>query len=227
MWTDAGVILRAVNVQSTCLTDCFIAKSAFEKYELDKALEFSVRTDDFIKFLKRADKNSTLSFEFDRDLKIIIKSKWVKMYNMAVGPINDKAKRMPKVALTNKLTCSIDIFKEIIDDVKLASYSIQFKVREKVLSINGQEQSRLSGATLESFMSDGPVIKVDSEKDATCSYGISLFDSMVAALKSTITDIEVEFDSRMPLVIWVEIKGLTRLQHFVAPYIKDDEEVSK
>lgn len=220
--TAEGLTFRAMDPSHVALVDMVWPNSAFEKYECDKEFKFSVRVEDLVRLIRRAEAKDSIEIaSSDDDTLLLRMSNGYKrefklhLIESASGPTP-----LPKLGFNSKAHLIEGTFEKILNDVSTISDHITIRSLKDKIEFTGKSDKGTASATVDKKSDDVLELEVKEESDAT--YSIEYMSNIVKAAGSGSDTLTFEYSSKMPLKIEFKLGDAGgKIDFYLAPRIED------
>lgn len=130
-----GIRLNAIDGSHVTFVHLNIDEPSFDLYECDKPHKIRFDTDEFLKFIKRANKDSILELSIDsNNLVIRFEGLTNKTFKLRLMDVESDVPPMPDIEYPVRLALETKLFKEIVTDIDNFSQKLEIhNDNEKVL----------------------------------------------------------------------------------------------
>jgi len=217
--SSEGITFRAMDPSHVALIDLSWPKSAFEKYECDKPFKFSIKIEDFVKLIKRADvKDSIEITTADEMLVLRIFDGYKREFLLHLIESTYGPTPLPKLSFNVKATIAERAFDRILSDISAISDHMTIEASKDRLIFSGKSDIGSGSVTLEKVSEDLKELEVKEESKAT--YNMEYLSNII---KATASDtVLLEYSSKMPIRLELKLSDLGGKIHFyLAPRIEE------
>jgi proliferating cell nuclear antigen len=215
--TPEGLNLRAMDSSHIALIDLKWPSSSFEKYVCDSNYTLTVRVEDLLKVLRRADTKDKVEMKLGEDntLEFVLHNGYQKDFTIHLVEAQYAQTPLPKVAfnITSKLNTSV--LRQILDDIRSISDHVSIKAEPDKLIFSGKSEVGKVSVTIDKKNPDVQELTVKEAGDATYSieYLSNFAKSMTGAEVLTL-----QFSSKMPIKMEFPLSGKGGVvQFYLAP----------
>jgi proliferating cell nuclear antigen len=200
-------ILRAPNI-------------SFSEFDVEEETRVLIRTDELNKIVRRATRNDSIIFERSPSENAILvtlrdrKTGLTRVFSLPIIEMEPPEIREPQLEGTTRFSMDADIFKIIIQDVKVVSDTVTFESREDgtlTVRAEGEEKEYVWEMRINS-----PLLDIDVAEPSTASYSRSPLE---AAVKPTgaAEVVRGEFATDYPLKLEYTFPNGERMFIYIAP----------
>ncbi len=217
--SSEGITFRAMDPSHVALIDLSWPKSAFEKYECDKPFKFSIKIEDFVKLIKRADvKDSIEITTADEMLVLRIFDGYKREFLLHLIESTYGPTPLPKLSFNVKATIAERAFDRILSDISAISDHMTIEASKDRLIFSGKSDIGSGSVTLEKVSEDLKELEVKEESKAT--YNMEYLSNII---KATASDtVLLEYSSKMPIRLELKLSDLGgRIHFYLAPRIEE------
>jgi proliferating cell nuclear antigen len=242
--TSEGIMFRAMDPSHVALIDIIWSSAAFESYRCDGELIFAVRVDEFLKLLKRADKDesvevsiksaeregegenvepsasaSTLSLKFTKE-----NSKKSRHYRLRLLEVGSSASAtvtpLPKLNFTTKVTMSLNALIDTLKDIEVISDQVTIYSNGSVVQFEGKGDT---GDVKVVFEQGGDevreIIMQEGVSESRATYSIKYLLDMVNAIDDA-ESVAIEYSSKIPLRLEFRLPFMCKIHYYLAPRVE-------
>ena len=220
--TSEGLNFRAMDPSHVALVDMVWPNSAFEKYDCDKEFKFSVRVEDFVKLIKRADAKDSVEITSGDDATLLLKMSngYKREFKLHLIESTYGPTPLPKLALNSKAQIMESTFEKILNDVSTISDHITIKSSGDNMVFSGKSDKGTASASLDRKNEDVLELEVKEESEAT--YSIEYMSNIVKAAGASSDILTFEYSSKMPLKMQFNLGDAGgKIDFYLAPRIDD------
>ncbi|MEM3451527.1 MAG: proliferating cell nuclear antigen (pcna) [Nitrososphaerales archaeon] len=217
--TPEGISFRAMDPSHIALIDLLWPKSAFEKYECDKPFKFSIKIDDFIKLIKRADAKDSIEITTSDEMLILrIFNNYKREFSLHLIESTYGPTPLPKLSFNVRAIVNERTFERILNDVSAISDHITIEASKDRLIFSGKSDIGSGSIILERTIQD--LLELDVKEDSKATYSI---EYILKIIKNTASDtVLLEYSTKMPMRLELKLSDLGgRLHFYLAPRIEE------
>ncbi len=214
-----GITFRAMDPSHVALIDLLWPKPAFEKYECDKPFKFSMKVDDFMKLIKRADAKDSIEITTADDmLALRIFDGYKREFSLHLIESTYGPTPLPKLSFNVKATIAGRAFDKILSDVSAISDHMTIDASKDKLVFSGKSDIGSGSITLEKAGQD--LLELEVKEEGKATYNIEYLSKIIKVTTSDI--ILLEYSSKMPIRLELKLSDLGGKIHFyLAPRIEE------
>lgn len=217
-----GLTFRAMDPSHVALVDLNWPSSAFEKYECDSQLKFTVRVEDFVKLIRRADAKDSLEItRADEDTLVLrIQNGYKREYRLHLIESTSSPTPLPKLAFNAKLTFTEATFEKILNDISIVSDHTSVEATQDRVVFSGKSDAGTATAEMEKSGAD--LLQLDVKEDSKATYSIDYLLNITKAAGATSDTVICEYSSKMPLRLEFRISEMGgRIHFYLAPRVEE------
>ena len=243
--TSEGIMFRAMDPSHVALIGIIWSSAAFEYYRCDGEIIFAVRVDEFLKLLKRADKDesvevsitnkdaeregeegnaesptspSTLSLKFTKENSK--KSRHYKLRLLEVGGAGATVTPLPKLNFTTKVTMSLNALIDTLKDIDVISDQVAIYSNGSIVQFEGKGDT---GEVKVVFEQGGDevreIIMQEGVSESRATYSIKYLLDMVNAIDDA-ESVAIEYSSKIPLRLEFRLPFMCKIHYYLAPRVE-------
>jgi proliferating cell nuclear antigen len=220
--TSEGITFRAMDPSHVALVDLDWPNSAFDKYDSDKQFKFTVRVEDLVKLIRRADTQDSIEISSAEDETLLVKiaNGYERKFQIHLIESTYGATPLPKISFNSKIIMTEQTFEKMLSDISVVSDHIMIETSGEELVFSGKSDSGSGSATLTRGNQDLLELKVKEESKAIYSIDYLLNITRAAGKSSDV--LTFEYSSKMPLRLTFNLgeKG-GKIQFYLAPRIEE------
>ena len=220
--TSEGLTFRAMDPSHVALVDLDWPNLAFDKYDCDKQLKLTVRVEDLVKLIRRADGKDSVEISMNEDEMLLLKlaNGYKRQFQIHLVESTYDATPVPKLAFNTKVEITESIFEKMLNEISAVSDHIIISANDKKLIFSGKSDSGTGSATLEKGNQELLQLNVKEESKAT--YSIDYLLNITKAAGKSTDVLTFEYSSKMPLRLTFKLseKG-GRMCFYLAPRIEE------
>lgn len=210
-----GVRVDAIDPLHTTFVHLEIDVQEFESYDCDKPRSINFTTDEFLKYLKRMNKNTELELIID-DHYLTIKgtSNTTKTYKLKLIELDNTIPTLPELDYPMTVDLTTKTFKEICNDITEFSDRLKIYNKENIIHFDAY------GAYVDTELEYS--YRNDEQETYTSIYDMEKLGNMLKADKFA-QKTRLSFGNNMPIL--VEMKSQNEKQNLsfiLAPRIEED-----
>jgi len=220
--TAEGLTFRAMDPSHVALVDLVWPNSAFDKYDCDKQLKLTVRVEDLVKLIRRADVKDNIEISMGEDETLLLKlaNGYERRFQIHLIDSTYGATPVPKLTFNAKIEITEQIFEKMLNDISAVSDHIMITTNNEKLVFSGKSDSGSGSATLEKGNQELLQLKVKEDSKAT--YSIDYLLNITKAASKSTDILTFEYSNKMPLRLTFKLgeKG-GQMQFYLAPRIEE------
>jgi len=220
--TAEGLLFRAMDPSHIALVDLFWPNSAFEKYECDKLFKFTVRVEDFVKLIKRADSKDSVEITTADDETIVIKMAdgYRKEFRLHLIESSYGATPLPKLSFNTKLHLSEPALEKILSDISSVSDHVTVDTTKDKVSFLGKSDMGTASITIDKGSEE--LLELEVKEDSKATYSLDYLIKITKAASAASDTVICEYSSKMPLRLDFKLSQAGGKIHFyLAPRVEE------
>lgn len=217
-----GLSFRAMDPSHVALVDLNWPSSAFEKYECDSQLKFTVRVADFVKLIKRADTRDSveISRADEETLVLRIQDGYKREYKLHLIESTSAPTPLPKLTFNSKLMMTEATFEKILSDISVVSDHTSIETSKDRVTFSGKSDSGSASAEMDKTGAD--LLELDVKEDSKATYSIDYLLNITKAAGATSDTVVSEYSSKMPLRLEFRLSEMGgRIHFYLAPRVEE------
>ena len=216
-----GIKLRAMDPSRVAMVDFEWPKTVFDEYACSEPTKLSLNIGEMLKLLKRAGKEESLELTLEEKtgrLRIIIRGKYVRTFNMPTLEATEEDVPTPKVTFNAKAKITTDGLRQALEDASLVSDHVKIEMDPEKLVMNAAGD--IMGATIELKKGSDSILDLETKETSKATFSLSYLSEIIGAA-AAISDIAtIEFSTDMPLRLDFEQPTEGKLTFYLAPRIE-------
>jgi len=220
--TSEGLSFRAMDPSHVALVDLDWPNSAFDKYDCNKQSKFTVRVDDIVKLIRRADSKDSIEISTTDDESLILKMSngYEREFKIHLIESTLAATPIPKLSFNSKIIITEQIFEKMLSDISVVSDHITLDSDQGEIIFSGKSESGTGSAKLTKGNQD--LLELDVKEKSRATYSIDYLLNISRAAGRSNDVMTLEYSSKMPLRLTFKLseKG-GRIYLYLAPRIED------
>lgn len=217
-----GLNFRAMDPSHVALVDLVWPSSAFEKFECDKQVKFSVRVEDFVKLVRRAEPKDAVEISLADESALLLKITdgykrefRLNLIESAYGPTP-----LPKLTFNARMKLKEQAFERVLNDVSAVSDHVTVEAAKDLVKFEGKSDSGSVSAIL--VQGEEGLLELDVKDDSKATYAISYLLNIVKAAGSSSDVVIFEYSSKMPQRLEFKLgEEGGRIHFYLAPRIEE------
>ncbi len=217
-----GLTFRAMDPSHVALVDLLWPNSAFEKYDCDKQYKFTVRVEDFVKLIKRADSKDSIEISAAEEgmLAVKIANGYSREYKIHLLESTSGPTPLPTLSFNTKFLLTEAAFEKILGDISVVSDHVTIETVKQKVVFSGKSDPGAATITLDKSSQEMMELEVKEESKAT--YSISYLVDIAKAAGSASDTTTFEYSSKMPLKLEFKLSDTGgRIHFYLAPRIEE------
>ena len=218
-----GITFRAMDPSHVALVDLALPNSSFSSFECDKPFKFSVRVEDLVKLVGRADTKDAVEISSGEDDSIAVKfsNGYKREFNIHLIESTAASAPLPKLEFDTKATITKTIFEKVLGDVSVVSDQVTLASTKEKISFSGK--SDVGKAEISLAKNDADVLELQSNAESKATYSIDYVSGILRALGGVADTVQLEFSSKKPLRLELKLNDQgAKMFYFLAPRISSD-----
>jgi proliferating cell nuclear antigen len=221
--TNEGLTFRAMDPSHVALVDLVLPNSSFEKFETDKPFKFSLRVEDFVKLIGRADAKDSLEISSTEEDAISLKfqNRYKREFTIHLIESSGGPAPLPKLEFDVKATITKSMFEKLLGDISAVADQVTIEATKEKLSFSGKSDIGKAAITL--AKSDADILEMQAKLDSKATYSVDYLASIVKTAGSATDTIVMELSNKKPIKLLFKLndQGAT-LTYFLAPRVSSD-----
>jgi proliferating cell nuclear antigen len=220
--TSEGITFRAMDPSHVALVDLVWPNSAFEKYQCDKQFKFTVRMEDFVKLVGRADAKDSVEVSASSEDTLTLKfsNSYVREFNLHLIESTGGPTPLPKLQFNTKLLLTGATFQQILSDISAVSDHITIEATKDNVTFFGKSDSGSASATLDKKSPE--LLEHELKEICKATYSINYLLNITKAASSASQSLIFEYSSKMPLKLEFKLGDQGgKIHFFLAPRIEE------
>jgi len=219
--TADGIKLRAMDPSRVAMVDFEWPKTVFDEYKCSETTKMCINISEMLKLLRRTGKDESVELALDEKtgrLKIIIKGKYTRTFNMPTLEAMEEEVPTPKVAFNVKAKVTTEGLREAIEDASLVSDHVKIEADNEKILMNATGD--LMGATIELKKGSDALLDLETKEPSKATFSLSYLSEIVKAAVTTSDVASLEFSSDMPIKLDFKQPKEGKLTYYLAPRIE-------
>tara|TARA_B100000315_G_C14542733_1_gene571708 strand:- start:273 stop:1031 length:759 start_codon:yes stop_codon:yes gene_type:complete len=220
--TSEGIIFRAMDPSHVALVDINWPNSAFEKYESDGQFKFTVRVEDFVKLIGRADQKDSIEIsDTGKDsLTMKFSNSYSRKFNINLIESSVTPTPLPKLTFNTKLLLTGSTCQQILSDVSVVSDHITLNSVKDKITFSGKSESGSASVILDKKSPE--LLEYEFKDVSQSTYSIDYLLNITKAAGSASQSLVLEYSSKMPLKFEFKLGDQGgKISFYLAPRIED------
>lgn len=219
--TPEGIKLRAMDPSRVAMVDFEWPKTVFDEYVCSEAMKMCVNISEMLKLLRRTGKDESVELSLDEKtgrLKIAIKGKYTRTFNMPTLEAMEEEVPTPKVTFNVRAKTTTEGLREAIEDASLVSDHVRIEADNEKMVM--QATGDLMGATIEFKKGSDALLDVEAKEPSKATFSLSYLSEIVKAAVATSDIATLEFSTDMPIKLDFKQPKEGKLTFYLAPRIE-------
>lgn len=217
--TGNSIELVATDPANVCIIIFKLLSSTFVEYKLDKDIEIKLNLIFLKQILRHLNPNDMLTLEFDetQQLRIILKSKSVRTFNLPIIELDEKQQKVPELKFPVSVTLPPAMLSSAIAVAEIFAESLSFSIEQEKFVI--QAEGDLSNAKIE--MKEDTLIELSAGSEKVMAeYSIEYLKKMINSKLAN--EVTVRFNKNYPLKLEYNVVNKMFLGFILAPRVEND-----
>ncbi|MDV3278264.1 MAG: proliferating cell nuclear antigen (pcna) [Nitrososphaerales archaeon] len=220
--TTEGITFRAMDPSHVALIDLLMPGPSLEKFEVDKPFKFSVRVEDLVKLIGRADAKDSVEISAGENDSIMIRfvNGYKREFTIHLIESSSGAAPLPKLEFDVKATLTKSIFERVLGDISAVSDQVTIEAQKDKLSFSGKSDIGKAAIALEK--NDADLLDLQVKADSKATYSVDYLANVVKSAGSASDTLVFSFSTKKPILAEFKLNDLgTRIHFFLAPRVSD------
>lgn len=221
--TSEGITFRAMDPSHVALVDLTWPSSAWSAFECDKPFKFSVRVEDLVRTVGRADTKDNVAISSGDDDSIWIKfsNGYKREFNIHLIESTAASAPLPKLEFDTKATVTKTILEKMLGDVSVVSDQVAIQATKDKITFSGK--SDVGRAEISLAKNDADVLELQSNAESKATYSIDYISGILKALGGVADTVQLEYSSKKPLRLELKLNDQgAKIFYFLAPRVSSD-----
>jgi proliferating cell nuclear antigen len=217
--TKDAIGLVAMDPANAAMVIFKLLSSSFTEYDVKEDVEIAINLSNLKQIIKRAGANDMLSLELGKEnkLKIQIKGKTTRTFNLPIIELEEKEQKIPDLKFPVTIKIPSSMLNDAIEDANIVAESVTLEGEPKKFTINAEGD--LSQASIEMSESDNVKINVEGSSKIRAKYSIEYLKKMVTGSKLS-EEVSIQFNSDYPLKLEYKTVDKVMLSFILAPRVE-------
>lgn len=220
--TSEGISFRAMDPSHVALVDLFWPNSAFEKYSCDQQFKFTVRVDDFVKLMKRAESRDSVEIsasESDETLLLKLSDGYRREFKIHLIESTYSPTPLPKISFNTKIRMVEKTFERILSDISTIADHVSIHAAGDKVVFSGSSEKGTASITLDRGSQD--ILELEVKEESRATYGIDYLLGITKAAGAISDTLNCEYSTRMPLRLEFKLgEEGGRIHFYLAPRVE-------
>ena len=210
-----GIHIISMDLANVCMVICNVLESAFQKYESnDEKICINMQT--LKDVLRKATNKDMLIMELGDKLKITLKAKVTREFNIALINVDDdKSVKIPNVEYDTILTMKSLELDDAIDSVGLVSEAVKIEYQDKKLLLWSDEVQNDVKVTINE-------LKVEKELNCFSKFSIDYMKKIIEASKIC-DNVKIGLKQDFPLYAEYKVPDKIFISFYLAPRVDKND----
>jgi proliferating cell nuclear antigen len=220
--SSEGVTFRAMDPSHVALVDLFWPKSAFERFECEKASKFTVRVEDFAKLIRRAEARDSVEISREGTDSLVLKLGPRRDFELHLIESSQGSTPLPKLNFESRFTAQESSFERILNDISVMSSHVTIDSSKDLVIFSGKGDTGKAAVKLEKGSEELPELEV--KQDSRATYSIEYLMKITKAAGSASASVGFEYSTKMPLRMEFKLgedKDRGRIHFYLAPRVQE------
>jgi len=219
--TSDGIKLRAMDPSRVAMVDFEWPKTMFDEYVCDERMKMCVNISEMLKLLRRTGKDESVELSLDEKtgrLKITIKGKYTRTFNMPTLEAIEEEVPTPKVTFNIRAKTTTEGLREAIEDASLVSDHVRIEADNEKMVMHATGD--LMGVTIELKKGSDALLDIEAKEASKATFSLSYLSEIVKAAVATSDITTLEFSTDMPIKLDFKQPKEGKLTFYLAPRIE-------
>ena len=216
-----GIKLRAMDPSRVAMVDFEWPKTVFDEYSCEENMKMCINISEMLKLLRRTGKDESVELSLDDKtgkLKIAIKGKYSRTFNMPTLEAMDEEVPTPKVTFNVSAKATTQGLREAIEDASLVSDHVKIEAENDKIILNAAGD--IMGAKIEFTVGSDVLLEMKTKQASKATFSLSYLSEIVRAALPTSEIVIIEFSTDMPIQLDFQQEKEGKLKFFLAPRIE-------
>jgi proliferating cell nuclear antigen len=219
--TPDGIKLRAMDPSRVAMVDFEWPKTVFDEYTCSETMKMCINISEMLKLLRRTGKDESIELSLDEKtgrLKIAIKGKYTRTFNMPTLEAMEEEVPTPKVTFNIRAKTTTEGLREAIEDASLVSDHVRMEADNEKIVMNATGD--IMGATIEFKKGSDVLLDIEAKEASKATFSLSYLSEIVKAAVATSEIVTLEFSTDMPIKLDFQQGKEGKLTFYLAPRIE-------
>jgi len=221
--TNEGLTFRAMDPSHVALVDLVLPNSSFERYDAgEKPFKFSLRVEDFVKLISRADAKDSLEISSTEEDAIMLKFQngYRREFTIHLIESSTGSAPLPKLDFDTKATLTKSIFEKLLGDISAVADQVTIEATKDRLTFAGK--SDIGKASIQLAKNDADILELQVKVDSKATYSVDYLTSITRTAGSATDTVVCEFANKKPIKLTFSLgtQGAA-LTFWLAPRVTD------
>ncbi len=218
--TSDAMIFWLMSPDKTTLSILRAPSLSFSEFDVEEETRILVRTDELNKIVRRATRNDSIIFEKSASDNVVLvtlrdrKTGLTRVFSLPIIDLEPPEIREPKLEGTTRFSVDADVFKVIIQDVKVVGDTVTLESKEDgslIVKAEGEEKEYVWEMRL-----NAPLLDIDVAEPSIASYSRSPLEAATKPTGAAET-VRGEFATDYPLKLEYAFPNGERMTIYIAP----------
>lgn len=218
-----GITFRAMDPSHVALVDLSWPASSWAAFECDRPFKFSVRVEDLVRTISRADTKDQVEISSAEDDSITIKfsNGYKREFNIHLIESTTASAPLPKLEYDTKAAVTKTILEKALGDVSVVSDQVTIQSTKDKITFSGK--SDVGRAEISLAKNDADVLELQSSAESKATYSIDYISGILKALGGVADTVQMEYSSKKPLRLELKLNDQgAKMFYFLAPRVSSD-----
>jgi proliferating cell nuclear antigen len=217
-----GLTFRAMDPSHVALVDLALPNSSFASYEADKPFKFSVRVEDLVKLISRAETKDSIEIGSTEEETISVKlsNGYKREFTIHLIESTMGAAPLPKLEFDTKAKLTKTILEKVLGDISVVSDQVTINATKEKLTFSGK--SDVGKAEINLAANDADILEFQVGAESKATYSIEYVTGILRALGGVADTVDVSYSSKKPVMLSFALNSQgARLLFYLAPRVQD------
>jgi proliferating cell nuclear antigen len=218
-----GITFRAMDPSHVALVDLSWPVAAWAAFECDRPFKFSVRVEDLVKLIARAETKDSIEISSGEDDSISVKfsNGYKREFNIHLIESTTASAPLPKLEFDTKATVTKTVLEKVLGDISVVSDQVTIIATRDKINFSGK--SDVGKAEISLAKNDPDVLELQSNAESKATYSIDYVSGILKALGGVADTVQLEYSSKKPLRLELKLNDQgAKMYYFLAPRISSD-----
>ena len=215
-----GISLRAMDPSRVAMVDFVMGKAVFDEYTSSEDLKVCLDISELLKLVKRAGKDESVELVLEETgrLKILIRGRYARTFDMPTLEAAEEEIPTPKIAFDARVTLTTDGLRQALEDVVLVSDHVRIQADQHGVLMKGKGD--LMSAEIELKKESDALLEIHTKEPSKAAFSLSYLSDIVKAAAPTSDIVTLEFSKDMPVRLDFKQRHEGKLTYYLAPRIE-------
>ena len=219
-----GLSFRAMDPSHVALVDLLMPSASFERYDAgDKPFKFSLRVEDLVKLIGRADAKDSVEISSSEEDNILIRFQngYKREFTIHLIESSGGPAPVPKLEYDTKVTLTKSIFERVLGDISAVADQVTIEAAKDKLSFSGRSDIGKANIALEK--NDADVLGLEVKADSKSTYSVDYLSNITRTAGSASDTLVMEFAKQKPIKLLFKLNDQgAALTFWLAPRVTSD-----